>query len=374
MPGRSSASGPVLSQRALNRAFLARQLLLDRAPLAALDAIHQLAGLQSQAPRAPFVALWTRLIEFDPDELSQLMLARAVVRIAVMRSTIYLVTAADCLAFRPLLQPVLERGLHATYRKQLAGVDLDQVVAAGRSYLSERPRTFDQLGKHLNERWPERDGYALSQVVRALVPLVQVPPRGVWGGSGPAAHTPADLWLQGVHGPEPAIDDLVIRYLAAYGPATARDVQTWSGLTRLGPVLARLRPRLVTFRAEDGRELFDLAEAPRPDPETPAPLRFLAEFDTALLSHQDRTRIISDAQRRVVFTINGIVRGTILVDGVVAGVWKLVRSRTGAALEVESFAPLPAAMRSGLADEGERLLRFAASDAPTHEIRFATLA
>ncbi|MGH2604258.1 MAG: winged helix DNA-binding domain-containing protein, partial [Dehalococcoidia bacterium] len=326
-----------------------------------------------QAPLAPYVALWTRLADFQPTELSTLLLDRAVVRIALMRGTIYLVTAADCLSFRPLLQPVLARAFQATYGKRIAGVDLEPLVVAGRAYLTKRPRTINELGRHLAARWPEHDGHALSQAIRNLVPLVQVPPRGLWGASGPAAHAPADVWLGRSPSVEPAIDDLVLRYLAAYGPATVHDIQTWSGLTRLGPVLYRLRPRLATFQDELGNELFDLPEAPRPCPDSPAPLRFLAEFDTALLSHRDRTRIISDAQRRVVFTVNGIVKGTILVDGFVAGIWNIISSRTDATLRIDSFAPLPAATQAGLAEEGERLLHFAAVDASTHDIRFATL-
>jgi hypothetical protein len=363
---------PLLDRRALNRALLARQFLLERQPIPAIDAIHHLVGLQAQAPAPPYVALWTRLAEFEADDVSQLMLARAVVRLALMRSTIYLVTAADALVVRPLVQPAFDRTLQPILRQQLADVDPDELLAAGRALVEERPLTWDDLGRTLAERWPGRPPSLLARVIRDQLPLVQVPPRGVWGRSGPAAHTTAEQWLGQPVTAEPSLADLVLRYLAAYGPATVRDVQAWSGLTGLGAVLERLRPRLLTFRDDDGRELFDLPEAPRPDSESPAPLRFLAEFDVALLSHQDRARIMTDEQRRSVFTANGIVQGTVLVDGFVAGIWKLDRQRAGTTLAIESFAPLTAGVEAGLIEEGAGLLRFAAAEAAAHDVRFST--
>lgn len=366
-------AGPLLSRRALNRAFLARQWLLERQAGSALEAIHHLVGLQSQAPAAPYVALWTRLVEFQPDELSRLLLDRAVVRIALLRSTIYLVTAADALALRPLVQPVLDRGLQPMLRQQLAGLDLNEVRAAGRALLDERPRTWQELARLLAERWPEREPTALARLIRDQLPLVQVTPRGVWGQSGPAAHATVETWLGQSPVAEPSLADTLLRYLAAYGPATVQDAQAWTGLTGLGSVVDGLRPRLVTFADEAGRELFDLPEAPRPDPDTPVPPRFLAEFDTALLSHRDRARIMTEEQRRVVFTVNGIVQGTVLDDGFVTGIWKIVRDKAATTLTIASFGPLSAQAQAGLTDEGSRLLAFATAGAPSPAIRFTTL-
>lgn len=367
------AAGPVLSRRALNRAFLARQLLLDRQPRSALEAIRHLVGLQSQAPAAPYVALWTRLADFQPDELSRLLLDRSVVRIALLRSTIYLVTADDALSLRPLVQPVLDRGLQPVLQQQLAGLDAAEVRDAGQALLDERPRTWQELGRLLGERWPERDPSALARLIRDQLPLVQVTPRGVWGQSGPAAHATVETWLGRSPLAESSLADTLLRYLAAYGPATVQDAQAWSGLTGLGTVVETLRPRLVTFTDEAGRELFDLPEAPRPDPDTPAPPRFLAEFDIALLSHRDRSRIMTDEQRRVVFTINGIVQGTVLDDGFVAGIWKIVRHKAATTLTVTSFGPLSGQTRAGLTEEGSRLLAFAAAGEPGPEVRFTAL-
>src|SRR5215213_9103370 len=191
----SSASGPVLGIRDLNRAFLARQWLLRRKDAPALEAIEHLVGLQSQAPNPPYIGLWTRLAGFRHEELSRLIVVREVVRIALMRSTIHLVSARDCLWVRPLVQPVSERAFNGSYAKQLAGLDLAEVVAAGRTLVEERPRTFSDLGLELQRRWPDCDAHALSQAIRTFVPLVQVPPRGLWGERGQSAHTSAEAWL-----------------------------------------------------------------------------------------------------------------------------------------------------------------------------------
>ena len=383
MPARSSAkaaigrrehaSGDVLDRRALNRAFLARQLLLCRSTLSAVEAIEHLVGMQAQAPNPPYIGLWTRLEGFHHGELSRLMSERQAVRIALMRGTIHLVSAADCLALRPVLQPVLDRGFYGNtiYGRGVMGMDMEALAAAGRALVEERPRTFNELGALLREQWPDRDPTSLAMAIRTLVPLAQVPPRGLWGASGQAAHTSAESWLGRSLASDSAPDQLVLRYLAAFGPASVQDVQTWSGLSGLRAVVERLRPHLLTFRDERGRELFDLPEAPRPDPDTPAPVRFLPEFDNMLLSHADRTRIMADEHRRVVFSINGLISSTILVDGFVRGTWKITRDRRAATLVVRPFTPLSARDRDGLTEEGARLLAFAAAEAGTHDMQFA---
>ncbi len=364
-------SGAVLGRRALNRALLARQMLLRRAQLPAFDAIERLVGMQAQAPNPPYVGLWTRLDGFHPDELSRLITERRAVRIALMRGTIHLVTARDCLALRPVLQPVLDRGLNTIFGARIAGVDTTALVAAGRALVEERPRTYADLGALLREQWPDHDAAALANAVRALAPLIQVPPRGIWGASGPAAHTTAESWLGRPLEADPSPDAMVMRYLAAFGPATVKDIQTWSGLTGLRAVTERLRPRLRAFRDEQGAELFDLPDAPRPDPDIPAPPRFLPDYDNALLSHADRTRIMDDKHRTLVFTKNGIIRATVLIDGFVRGTWTITRRRDAATLTIAPFAPLSAQDRAALAEESVRLLAFAAADANTRDIQFA---
>ncbi len=352
----------ILDRRTLNRAFLERQMLLRRWNLSAAEAIEHLVGMQAQAPNPPYVGLWTRLEDFDPGELSRLILDRHAVRIALMRNTIHLVTARDCLTLRPLVQPIFDRDLSSNHSHgaALKGIDIEALVAAGRALLEERPRTGKELGGLLAERWPDRAPASLAHAVRGREPLVQVPPRGVWGRSGPAAHTTAKSWLGRPLNLDSSLDEMVTRYLGAFGPATIKDAQTWSGLTRLREVFERLRPRLSTFRDEGGDELFDLPDAPRPGPDVPAPVRFLPEFDNATLSHTDRTRIISDDHRKVIASKNGMVPGMVLVDGFVCGTWKIERTRKAAKLAITPFEPLLKRDRDALTEEGERLLRFVA--------------
>jgi hypothetical protein len=370
-----------LNLRALNRALLARQMLLGPAPMpagpgraeAVIGTVEHLAGLQAQAPFPPYFGLWSRLAGFRPADLAELLVNRQVARIALMRSTIHLVSARDCLTFRPLVQPVLDRSLPAIFGQHFPGLDAGALAEAGRALVDAEPRTFRELGDLLSPDWPGHAPAALAQGVRALVPLVQVPPRAVWGAAGQARHTSAEAWLGRPLDPSPSVGVLVTRYLAAFGPATVADVQAWSGLTRLGAVLDRLRPGLRAFRDEQGRELFDLPDAPRPGPDTPAPVRLVAEFDNLILSHADRARVISEADRPRLYSRNGIFPGTVLVDGFVAGLWRLTRSRGTAVLAVELFGPVPARDRDAVGDEAQRLLAFAA-DGDSHEIRFAPIA
>ncbi|MFK7693941.1 winged helix DNA-binding domain-containing protein [Paenibacillus sp. HJGM_3] len=350
----------VLGRRALNRALLARQLLLERSTLPTLEALEHLVGLQAQAPHPPYYGLWARLAGFRQESLANCMLERSAVRLSLMRSTIHLVSARDGSALRPLLQSVHERGLNGAYGRQLAGLDMDALAGEGRALVEAQPLTLGELGKRMRERWPDRDAHALAMAVRTAVPLVQVPPRGIWGQSGQAAHTTAEAWLGRTETPA-ELEELVLRYLGAFGPATVKDMQVWSGLTRLREAFEPLRDRLLVFQDEQGNELFDLPDAPRPDPDTPAPPRFLGEFDNMLLSFDDRSRIMAEADKPRVFTENGIIRATILVDGFVRGLWRLEAKRKAAVLEVEPFTPLSEEDRQAIADEGERLLEFAAS-------------
>jgi hypothetical protein len=238
-------------------------------------------------------------------------------------------------------------------------VDLTEILAAGRALLAERPRTSRQLASLLVERWPEIPADSLAYAVGYLVPLVHVPPRGVWGTSGPVARTTMEGWLGRPLERDPAPDQMVLRYFAAFGPASVMDVQAWSGLTRLREVVERLRPRLRTFRDERGRELFDLPDAPRPDPETPAPPRFLPEYDNILLGHADRTRIIPAGRAIPLAPGNGATMGSILLDGMLAGTWRIARAERPT-LTIEPFEPVDPAERTVLEEEGARLLAFAA--------------
>jgi hypothetical protein len=372
----------VLSQRALNRALLSRQLLLDRVDLpdeagrrraAVIRTVEHLVGLQAQAPFPPYYGLWSRLGGFRPEDLAALLTDRSVVRIALMRGTIHLVSARDCLPLRRLVQPVLDRGLRGSFGKQLAGVEPAAVAAAGRKLVESEPMTFSQLGERLAGRWPDHSPAALAQAVRAHVPLVQVPPRAVWGRAGQSLHTSAEHWLGQAAASGPAhpgtqtLAGLVTRYLGAFGPATARDVAAWSGLTGLREVMDQLRPSLVTFRDEQGAELFDLPSAPRPGEGAPAPVRLAAEFDNLLLAHADRSRVVHPDHLKRFYTINGVFPGSVLIDGFVAGMWRLARTKSTATLTVELFGP--PRERDQVAQEATRMLAFCAPGA-SHDIRF----
>jgi hypothetical protein len=366
---------PVLGRRSLNRALLARQWLLQRNPASPLAAIEHLVGMQAQLPTPPYFGLWTRLVAFSPDELSRLFLDRLVVRVAMMRSTVHLVSSADCLALRAGLQPAVGRGMtpRSPYGKALAGVDLTELATMGRKLVEADPLTGAEIGAALQQRWPQTDSSALAFAVRALVPLVQVPPRGLWGGVGQARCTSAESWL----GHELSATDLgemFRRYLGAFGPASVRDAQAWSGLTGLAATFEKLRPELLSFRDESGAELFDLPDAPRPPAETAVPVRFLPDFDNVLLSHHNRIRILEPAHRMLVFTSNGIIRSSVLIDGFVRAIWSIKTTKNASTLIIR---PLPSAdgkaigknNQAAVIREGLSLLAFAAPDR-AHDVQF----
>jgi hypothetical protein len=346
----------VLSQRGLNRATLARQHLLERAPARAIDAIEHLGGMQSQAPLAPYVGLWTRLQDFAPDELSALTEQREVVRLHLMRNTVHLVSARDCLDWRALFHPLHSAKFSSQFRRGMAGVDRDALLRQATGLLEEQPRTRGELASLLAERWPDADPGALAYAAPHHIPLCQVPPRGIWGKNGPVAWAPVESWLGAPLRPVP-VDALVLRYLGAFGPATVADIQVWSGLTRLREVAERLPLR--TFRGEAGQALYDLPDAPRPAEDMPAPPRFLPEYDNLLLSHKDRTRVIPGNRPVPLPPGNGATAGTFLADGMWQGTWQ-IRDR---ALRIQPFIKLRPADRDALLTEAAQLRAFVAPQA-----------
>jgi hypothetical protein len=363
---------PVLDRRRLNRALLARQLLLDRRATGAAAVIARLVGMQAQAPLAPYTGLWSRIEGFVPGDLARLLVDRRVVRLVLQRGTIHLITAADALTLRPLVQPLLDRDLdtNTTWAPGLAGLDRAELAAAARALYARGPLTNGELRQGLAERWPDRPPAALAHGARGLLALVQVPPRGLWGQGGQVRCLPAEQWLGRPVDPDPDIGAVVRRYLAAFGPASVADAQTWAGVTGLAEIFARLRPGLRVFRDEDGRELYDLPRAPRPAADTPAPVRLLADFDNILLSHADRRRIIGDDARRALFSRNGIMPGTVLSDGVVRGAWRLDRDRKQgtATLSVSPLSSFTKSEADDVTGEACRLLEFAAPEFD-HDVR-----
>lgn len=361
----------VLTLRELNRATLARQLLLERASLAPLAAIKQLAGLQGQLSNPPYMGLWSRLYAFQRADLTRLLEQRDVVRTSMMRRTLHLTTAEDYMLFRPALQSLHIRHLHAYLNKQrVDSLVLERLVAEMQAYLQEKPRTNVDLRARLAEMMPDM-GENLLYMVRIYLPLIQVFPGGAWGIGGSPAYTEASTWLgRAFVAPEEGLHALIRSYLTAFGPASVKDMQIWSGLSRLQPVVDALRPELTIFRDEQGRELFDLPGAPLPSADTPAPVRFIPDFDNFVLAHNNRQRVIADMYRPFVFPGRSSVLPTFLIDGFVRGVWQIERTSTGAKLIIQPFESLSSETRQNLCAEGEQLLRWAADETRAFEIEF----
>ncbi|MFO7170609.1 MAG: winged helix DNA-binding domain-containing protein [Chloroflexota bacterium] len=360
-----------LGLRELNRATLARQMLLSREAPPAAEAIERLVGLQAQQAQPPFVGLWTRLQGFERDELADLIASRRVVKATFLRATLHLCTADDYLRFRTALQPMLADAWAAIAKQRGGEFDLEAVLAAAREFIAAQPRTFAEISAMLVELMPDQDVGAMRYAVRTHLPLVQVPTETRWCYPGNPAFTLAEPWIGRPVAPEDNLRELVLRYLAAFGPASPADMQTWSYLPNLKEIFEELRPELVCYRDERRRELFDLPGMPLPAGDEPAPVRFLPEFDNLLLSHSSRARVVADEHRKRVYLPGLRVAATFLVDGFVRGVWLVEKSKGVAALVIEPFGALEPQDRSALAEEGERLVRFIEPGAKAHEVRFA---
>lgn len=342
-------------------------MLLTRVSIPPTRVVGRLVGMQAQTPRSPYVALWSRVNAFDPMSLSRAIETRKLVRIALMRSTIHLVTAADAMLLRPLMQPVLDRELtNPTWRRPLVGVDLATVADEARRILEEQPLTPAKLGAALAQRWPDVPPNALAHAARTLLPLVQIPPRALWGRSGATTLTTAEHWLDRPLRADATWDMVALRYLAAFGPASAADLVAWSRIPGMTEVFAKLRPRLRVLHDERGRELFDLPRAPRPPASTHAPPRFLPDYDNVLLSHADRNHVIRDEHRAAIQSSNGTLPGTVLVDGWVSATWRVGPDRC---LVIRSLVDL-AEHRQAIRDEGRALLTLLAPDARNARVRF----
>jgi len=355
----------VLSGRAINRATLARQMLLEPADVSVVDAVGRLVGMQGQEPKHPYVGLWSRLSGFEEGQLDQAIRDRELVRATMFRGTLHLVTAADYLRFRTTIAPVLEAGLKVLGDRG-EGLDPEKVIKAARKLLAKEPLTFTEVRDALQEEFPGVNDRALGFCTRMMVPLVMYPTDARWSWPANARFTPADDWLGAVPETNAVPEELVTRYLQAFGPATPADFQTWSGLQKAKPLFDGLE--LEQFTDEAGKTLYDVPSAPRPDPDTPAPVRFLPEFDNLLLAHAKRERIIADEHKPAVFTKNLRVKATYTVDGMVAGLWTADKKRGVATLTLTPFGRTTKKTGTELERAGAGLLRFLEPDAKTFAV------
>jgi len=363
--------GRRLTARDLNRATLARQLLLARAAIDPVTAIGRVVALQAQEPASPYIALWTRLAGFDPDRLDAVITARRVVKATLMRMTLHMVTAADYPAFWTAHAPTFRRTRVPHLGLDALGVEsaeVDRLVEAALTHATE-PRSNAEMTAYLSALGGPLGTRDWWWAIRGMTPFVHAaghtPVRPAWSYGPRPAHVAARSWLPPgdrnlAIDPDAALDTLVRRYLGGFGPATVGDVAQFTRLerSRVRASVARLEPTLRVLVDAAGRELLDVPDGVLPGEDAHAPARFLPMWDSVLLAYEDRARLIPPAYRAAVIRSNGDVLPTFLVDGLVAGVWRaeLVGGRTE--IIYSPFGQLPRDVRAELDDEAETLARF----------------
>lgn len=358
----------ILTIRELNRATLSRQMLLAREAIAAPVAIERLAGMQAQLASAPYVGLWTRLKDFKREDLATQIEARTIVKATFIRATLHLCTAEDYLRFRTTIEAVLRAAGESIAEKRGASFDREKLAKAARKFISEKPRSFAEISEMLLKMHPDQDAGAMRYTVRTHLPMVQTPIQTGWGFSSKPEFTLAEEWLGRAVSPKDDLPALIRRYLAAFGPASVTDAQTWLGM-KLKETFEKLKPELQVYRDQGRRELYDLPNTELPDEQVKAPVRFLPEYDNILLSHSNRTRIVADEYRKRVYLPGLRVAATLLIDGFVQGAWKLEKSKTAAQLLIEPFQKLNRKDRASVVEEGERLVRFLEPTAKSFEVQ-----
>src|SRR5437868_3119213 len=366
---------PTITDRELNRALLARQLLLERRKVGIVDAIERLGGLQAQWAPSPYVALWSRLVAFERDQLTRPIERGQIVKATLMRATLHLMSAREY----PAYSLATMEGRFGAWRPPGGPAldDLRDVHASVLKFAAKTPRTRDEIRDHIAAHLPksavndERMRNWLLWAAIATSGLIWEAGGARWEHRQLARHVAPPARLRQLPRPEAAYDLVVRRHLGAFGPATVADIATWSSVRvpNIRAALGRMTD-LRHFTDERGRDLIDLASAPRPSAGLPAPVRFLARFDAAILGHAapERTRILPEAFRKqVIFSAE--VWTTFLVDGFVAGRWTIAVRPKEAVLELRPFKPLARADRAALVEEGEKLVRFYAPQSKTHGVR-----
>ncbi|QVQ54545.1 AlkZ family DNA glycosylase [Spiractinospora alimapuensis] len=363
-----------LTARQLNRATLHRQMLLSRADLPVVPAVEHLLGLNAQDPNPPYLALWSRLTAFRIQDLTEGIESHALVRSTMMRATQHLVSTADFPFLRAALAPLLRRVQRTAFGSRTRGVDLEALVTEAREILAaEKVLTRPMLGRLLAQSRPGVEPSALGWSVQYLLPLIHPAPSGTWNVRGATPFALADWTGVRSAATKEDVRRLVHRYLAAFGPASVPDARVWSGAPGLREVFAELRPELRVFRDEEGRELYDLPDAPLPPEDTPAPVRLLPEFDATVLAHADRRRVMTDEVRALVCD-GAAVAATVLVDGTVAGTWTRTSGKDTAAVTVRAIRPLTEEERANIESEAHRLLGFTDPDAGEWDVRVSPAA
>ena len=315
-----------LSARRLNRTLLQRQHLLERTEATPHETVRHLVGLQAQENLSPYLSLAARLTSFDPGEITAAREDRSMVRFLTMRGTVHLLVADDALMLRQWTAPVHEREVKISQSIGPAReVDREAFLAALSTLLSDEPRPQKELGLALAERFPDLPATQLGQLARSVAPLVQCPPRGTWKGGGGVVYQYVDRWL-GRDLVEPDVEDIVRRYLRAFGPATAADVTAWSGVTRLVPVLKAMDD-LVVHEDEAGKPLYDVADGEPADEDAHAPVRLLGQYDNVWLSHAGRDRVTTPETRKIWMGTNGGMANTIFAGGMLVGLWRVTDGR-----------------------------------------------
>lgn len=382
---RVSTRGPdprPISTRALNRATLVRQGLVERLVAPAPEAVARLAGLQAQHADQPYVALWSRRKAQRIADLESALHEGTVVKATLMRTTLHLVAARDLAAY-DVATADARLGTWAPSARR-AGLDLHRLNTELRAYCTE-PRTVAEIEAHLAARHPGVDAAehvpdgvrnAWFRLGSAAGGLVHVPPSGLWREHGKPAYVTSEVRLGEVAQPSfaEALETTLRRYLAAYGPASVADFAKWAGQRRVTPVrdlLAALGEEVVRYVAPDGRELVDLVDLPHPDEDVPAPPRFLSRWDSLLIAYAVRDRVLPDAHVPAVVRKNGDFLPTFLVDGLVAGRWSVGTEAATGRLRLEPFGRVPRADRAALVEEGERLVRYVEPEADRYDVTWA---
>jgi hypothetical protein len=356
-----------LTDRQLNRATLARQMLLERSDRGIVEAVEFLLGQQAQQTHDPYIGLWSRLYGFTHEALTDLIVGKQLARATTMRGTLHLHSPTDLVGLRRLIQPVLDRMWQSNFRRRFGDNDPAEVLAAAIEVADRGPATAGDIGKALKDRFPTAEPLAMTVLLQVREIMVQAPPTRIWGSGHAPLLQRAPKYLPPVQS-NLDLTALVRRYLAAHGPASVNDMQSWCGLTKLGEVFEALRSELVTFTAPDGRELFDLPDAPRPDADTPVPIRFMPLYDNAFLGYDNRRRMLAAGDdKRGDFLRDATP--TVLVDGIIAAAWATERKKGAATLTVTPFAGLRKQDIAEIEREGERFLRFMEETAESFDVR-----